>query len=190
MISGIAAQAVPEGGPIYMNKIGSLSAVDALKMAIQCEMDMRSYYDKSAELMKNDDAVAILRGLAEKEEKHRLQLIRKYSHISGKKILYLNLGKKHKLGTLVACGSDPNEAIRIAKKNEVEIRNFFVTVSRRMYESEMRLLFRELALEEEQHIALLESSFGEPLDLSQQIATNKETPYREMATAKNDNTTW
>jgi rubrerythrin len=173
-----------------MNKIGTLSAVDALKMAIQCEMDMKCYYDKAAVLVKNDDAVAILRGLAEKEEKHRLQLIRKYSQISGKKILYLNLGKKHKLGTLIPCGDDPNEAIRNAKKNKTEIRGFFITVSRRMYESEMRQLFRDLALEEEQHIVLLESSFGEPLDLEQNMAPDQEEIYREMAGAKNDNTTW
>jgi len=173
-----------------MNKIGTLSNVDALKMAIQCEMDMKLYYDQAAALIKNDDATAILQGLAEKEEAHRLQLIRKYSSISGKKILYLNLGKKHKLGTLIPCGEDPNEAIRNAKKNETEIRNFFITVSRRMYQSDMRLLFRELALEEEQHIVLLESSFGEPLNLEQGTERKEEGLYREIAEAKNVNTTW
>jgi rubrerythrin len=173
-----------------MNKIGILSAVDALKMAIQCEMDMKCFYEKAATLIKNDDAVAILNGLAEKEEKHRLQLIRKYSSLSGKKILYLNLGKKHKLGTLLPCSGDANEAIQSAKKNEAEIRNFFVTVSRRMYQSDMRQLFRDLALEEEQHIALLESSFGEHLDLTQNLATEQDAIYREMAAAKNDNHTW
>ncbi len=173
-----------------MNKIGILSNVDALKMAIQCEMDMKLYYDQAAALIRNDDATAILKGLAEKEETHRLQLIRKYSSISGKKILYLNLGKKHKLGTLIPCGVDPNEAIRNAKKNETEIRNFFITVSRRMYQSDMRLLFRELALEEEQHIVLLESSFGEPLNLEQNSERTEEGVYREIADAKNANTTW
>ena len=66
-----------------MNKIGTLSNVDALKMAIQCKMDMKLYYDRAATLIKNDDATAILLGLAAKEEAHRLQLIRKYSSISG-----------------------------------------------------------------------------------------------------------
>lgn len=174
-----------------MNKIGTLSAVDALKMAIQCEMDMKMYYERAAALIKNDDAIAILLGLAAKEESHRVQLIRKYSAICGKKILYLNLGKKHKLGTLIPCSDDPNEVIRNAKKNESEIRNFFVTVSRRMYESDMRQLFRDLALEEEQHIVLLESSFCEPLNLEQPLAQNaEEAIYREVASAKNVNSTW
>ncbi|HOC88752.1 MAG TPA: ferritin family protein [bacterium] len=173
-----------------MNKIGTLSNVDALKMAIQCKMDMKLYYDRAATLIKNDDATAILLGLAAKEEAHRLQLIRKYSSISGKKILYLNLGKKHKLGTLIPCGDDPNEAIRNTKKNETEIKNFFITVSRRMYQSDMRMLFREIALEEEQHIVLLESSFCEPLNLDQPAERNDEGLYREIADAKNVNSTW
>lgn len=173
-----------------MNKIGILSAVDALKMAIQCEMEMKCYYEKAATLVKNDDAIAILRGLADKEEKHRLQLIRKYSSLCGKKILYLNLGKKHKLGTLLPCGDDANEVIRTAKKNESEIRSFFVMVSRRMYQSDMRQLFRDLALEEEQHIALLESSFDEHVDLTQNLAPEQNSLYREMAAAKNDEHSW
>lgn len=174
-----------------MNKIGILSSLDALKMAIQCEMDMKTYYERAAALIKNDDATAILLGLAEKEESHRVQLIRKYSSICGKKILYLNLGKKHKLGTLVPCSEDPNEVIRNAKKNESEIRNFFITVSRRMYESDMRQLFRDLALEEEQHIVLLESSFCEPLNLEQPLVQqHEESVYREVAAAKNVNSTW
>lgn len=175
---------------MYMNKIGTLSSVDALKMAIQCEMDMKAYYEKSAALIKNDDAIAILLGIAEKKETHRLQLIRKYSSISGKKILYLNLGKKHKLGTLIPCSDDVREVILNAKKNEGEIRNFYITVSRRMYESDMRQLFRDLALEEEQHIVLLESSFCEPLDLNHPLEQNEDKLYREIADAKNINSTW
>lgn len=159
-----------------MNKIGTLSNVDALKMAIQCKMDMKLYYDRAATLIKNDDATAILLGLAAKEEAHRLQLIRKYSSISGKKILYLNLGKKHKLGTLIPCGDDPNEAIRNTKKNETEIKNFFITVSRRMYQSDMRMLFREIALEEEQHIVLLNLPFANPsIWISRQSGMTKDS---------------
>lgn len=172
-----------------MLKITSLDTVEAIKMAIQCEMDMKAYYEKATRLMKNDDAITILRGLAQKEEKHRLQLIRCYSRISGKKILYLNLGKKHKLGTLQPCGDDPNGAIRQAKRNETEINNFYLMVSRRLFESELRQFFRDLAFEEEQHIALLESTFVEPLTLDQQQLTNESALFREMAETDKDQTT-
>jgi rubrerythrin len=173
-----------------MLKITSLDTFDALKMAIQCEMDMKQYYEKAVRLVKSDDAVTILLGLAEKEEKHRLKLIRTYSRTAGKKILYLNLGKKHKLGTLVTCGENPNEAIRQAKKNESEIRIFYLMVSRRLFQSELRQLFRDLALEEEQHIAVLESSFIEPLTLDQVPPNQDSTLMREMATTDRDQATW
>jgi rubrerythrin len=164
-----------------MLKIKSLDSVDALKMAIQCSMDMKEYYDQAITIIKNDDAIAILRGLAEKKEKNRNQLIRTYSRLSGKKILYLNLGKKHKLNSLQRCGSDPNEAIRIAKKNETELCNFYLTISRRLYEIELRQLFRNLALEVEQFIALLESSFVEPLILDQEPNPENEMIHEEFS---------
>ncbi len=169
-----------------MLKIKSVDSVDALKMAIQCAMDMKDYYDSAASVVKNDDAVAILRGLAEKKDKHRIQLIRIYSRLSGKKILYLNLGKKHKLSSLQRCGSDPNEAVRTAKKNESELCNFYLTISRRLYEPELRQLFRNLALEVEQHIALLESSFVEPLTLDQERIAENDTIHPELSSVDKD----
>lgn len=169
-----------------MLKFLSIDSSDALKMAIQCKRDMKDYYEKASSLVKNDDAEAILKGLAEKEEKHRIKLIKTYSKLSHKKILYLNLGKKHKLNTLLRCGDDPNQAIRDAKQNETEIKKFFLAVSRRLYESEIRQIFRELVLEEEQHIALLESSFVEPLTLDQESVENDENAFKEFASTNNN----
>ncbi len=151
-----------------MYKLNSIDALDALKMSIQCETDMKLFYTKVATLVKNDDAEAILKGLSEKEEKNRLKLIKTYSKTSGKKILYLNLGKKHKLTSLMKCSDDPNDAVRIVKKNEKELKSFYFTISKRLIESELRALFRDLAIEHEQHLALLEASFVEPLKLDQE----------------------
>lgn len=174
-----------------MLKIRSIDSVDALKMAIQCKIDMKNFYEKASTLVKNDDAVAILKGLAEKEEAHRQRLIKIYSKLSGKKILYLNLGRKHKLNTLVKCEDDPNEAVRAAKKNEAEIRNFLVTISRRLYEADLRQFFRQLAMEEEQHLALLESSFEEPLNLDEEATREDGDNMREIASADRDQVkTW
>ena len=172
-----------------MLKIKSLDSVDALKMAIQCAMDMKDYYDSAVSLVKNDDAIAILKGLAEKKDKHRIQLIRIYSRLSGKKILYLNLGKKHKLSSLQRCGTDPNDAIRTAKNNDTELCNFYITISRRLYEPELRQLFRNLALEVEQHIALLESSFVEPLTLDQEPIAENESIHSELSSVDKDSVT-
>lgn len=161
----------------------ALDTVDTIKMAIQCEMDMENFYGKLASLIANDDAVAILRGLSEKEEKHRSRLIRFYSRLSGKKILYLNLGKKHKLNTLFKCTDNAVESLRLAKKNENELKNFYLSVCKRFIDTETRELFRDLAMEEEQHIALLESSFVEPINLEQIEGKNEEPLYPALTKA-------
>lgn len=159
-----------------MQRLGPINEVDALKMSMQCEMDMRKFYNKAAALVKNDDAHAILRGLETKKENHRRELLKLYRQESGKKILYLNLGKKHKLNSLQECGSDANEAIDVAKKNENELKTFYLLISRRLLSPKLRLFFRELVLEEEQHLALLESSFMEPLVLEEKTAAARVIP--------------
>ncbi len=169
-----------------MIKVQSINSIDALKMSIQCEMDMAEYYQKAATIVKNDDAEAILKGLTEKANKHRQSLIRAYSKLSGKKILYLKLGRKHKLSSLIKFTDDANEAVRNAKKNEQELKSFYLTVSRRLIESDLRQLFRELAMEQEQHFALLESSFEEPLHLDEEpieAETAESSMMSELASA-------
>ena len=150
-----------------MQKFNTIDTLDAIKMSIQSESDMKEFYEKAAVLVQsNQEALAIFTSLSEKTEKRRQKLVRLYSKICGKKILYLNLGKKHKLSTLIRCGNDPNEAIDLAKKNETELRSFYIAVSRRLIESALRQLFREFTLERDQHLALLESSFTEPITLN------------------------
>ena len=78
------------------------------------------------------------------------------------------------------CGDDANESIRVAKTNETELEKFFVTVSRRLLESELRAVFRELALERQQHLAILESSFEEPLALDRD-SIEEESIVSELA---------
>ena len=170
-----------------MYKLNSIDSLEALKISIQCETEMKIFYNKVASLVKNDDAEAILRGLSEKEEKNRIKLIKTYSKTSGKKILYLNLGKKHKLTSLMKCSEDPNDAVRIVKKNEKELKNFYLTVSRRLIESELRALFRDLAMEREQHLALLESSFVEPLKLDQEQELENTDKFVDEVTTSDSN---
>src|SRR4030067_547686 len=166
---------------VFMYKQRTIDSLDALKIAIQTKIDMKAYYDEAANLISNEDATTILRGLAEKEDQHRQKLIRKYRDISGKKILYLNLGKKHKLNTLKKCEDDPNDAIRAAKTNEAEIRKFYLAFSRSLFDKNLREIFRQLAMEEEQHLALLESSFEEPLNLNED--QEERHTLREMASS-------
>ena len=146
-----------------MQKILTIDPIDALKISIQSEKEMHAFYKKAATLVEDEDAKTILQNFAEHAAQHKQRSIDMYSSVSGKKILFLNLDKRHKLTTLQRCSDDPNEAIRIAKKNEKELGNFYLTVSRRFMQSDLRQFFRELAADNQQHLVLLEASFAEPL---------------------------
>lgn len=151
-----------------MRKIHTIDPVDALKISIQSEKEMKAYYNKASSLVKDDDAKTILQGLAERAHARHKTCINMYSKFSGKKILFLNLDKRHKLNTLQRCSDDPNDAVRVAKRNEKEIAAFYTTISHRFLQTELRSFYREIASEHQQHLALLESSFEEPLTLDQE----------------------
>lgn len=157
-----------------MQKIFTIEPIDALKIAIQSEQEMQNYYNQAAELVKDGDAKSILQGLAARAAEHRKNSIEQYSRFSGKKILFLNLDKRHKLNSLQRCPDSPNEAVRVAKRNEKEMYEFYATVSRRFIDAELRAFFRKLAGEHLQHHTLLEASFVEPLALDQEIDQNQD----------------
>ena len=146
-----------------MQKIVTIDPIDALKISIQSEKDMHAFYKKAASLVQDEDAKTILESFADHAAQHSQRSIDMYSAVSGKKILFLNLDKKHKLTTLQRFNDDPNEAIRIAKKNEKELSSFYFTVSRRFIQADLRHFFRELAADNQQHLVLLEATFAEPV---------------------------
>jgi len=146
-----------------MQKIYTIDPIDALKISIQSEKEMQEFYKKAATLVEDEDTVSILLGFAEHAALHRQKSIDMYSKVSGKKILFLNLDKRHKLTTLQRCSDDPGEAIRIAKKNEKELSSFYSTVARRFIEIDLRKFFRDLAADNQQHLVLLEASFAEQI---------------------------
>ena len=151
-----------------MQQILTIDPIDALKMSIQSEKEMRTYYKKAASLVKDDSARTILEGFAEHAEEHRKRSIDMYSKVSGKKILFLNLDKRYRINTLQRCSDEPNDAVRIAKRNEKEMSNFYTTISRRFLQNDVRTYFRNLANDNQQHAALLEASFVEPLTLDEE----------------------
>ena len=163
-------------------KFGSIGALDAMKIAIQSETDMQQFYEEASTFFEIDQIEAVFKGLATKEAQHRKRLIKEYSRLSGRKILYLNLNKKHKLNVLLNFESDPKEIIETARRNEKESRDFYLGIARRLYEPELRKFFRNLALEEEQHLALIESTFTEYFAVPEE--ENQETTSKVDAVAE------
>ena len=147
-----------------MHKIFTVDPIDALKISMQSEKEMREFYIKAASLTNDDDAKSILLGLANHADAHRQNSIDMYTKFSGKKILFLNLDKRHKLTTLQRCSDDLYDAILVAKRNEKELSNFYSTIARRFMEPDLRNFFRKLATDNHQHLTLLEASFEEPHD--------------------------
>lgn len=144
-----------------MQKILTVDPIDALKMSIQSEKEMQAFYKKAASLVKDDDARTILLSFADHADQHRQSSIKMYSKISGKKILFLNLDKRHKLTSLQRCSDDVVDAIRVAKRNEKDLSEFYATLSRRFMQQDLRAFFKKLASDNLQHLALLEASFEE-----------------------------
>lgn len=152
-----------------MQKIFTIDPIDALKISIQSEKEMREYYNKAASLVEDDDGRIIFLSLADHADEHRQSSVDMYSKISGKKILFLNLDKRHKLTTLQRCSNDLQEAIQVAKRNEKELSTFYATISRRFMQQDLRGYFRRLAADNLQHLTLLEASFEEPVDAEDEV---------------------
>lgn len=139
--------------------IGVIDVLDALKIAIQASKDLQLFYREAAAYLDSDEGKLVFKRLAQREAEHRNQMIKIYSELSGKKILYLNLNKKRKLNMIAANRSNPTELLNIAKQNEKESREFYLNMARSVIDDKIRRMFQEMALEEEQHMAILETSF-------------------------------
>ncbi|MBN1481675.1 hypothetical protein JXA70_15490 [candidate division KSB1 bacterium] len=153
-----------------MQKIFTIDPIDALKMSIQSEKEMREYHKKAASLVEDDDVKTIFLSLADHAEEHRHSSVDMYSKISGKKILFLNLDKRHKLTTLRRCSDELKDAIQVAKRNEKELSTFYATISRRFMQQDLRAYFRKLAADNLQHLTLLQASFEEPFNEEDEVA--------------------
>jgi len=146
-----------------MYQISTIAPLEALKKSIQSEKEMKAYYQKAVKYITDDNAQAILKALGEHAIAHQESSTVMYSKFSGRKILYLNLDRRHRLTTLLSCTSDPEDIIRTAKRNEKELEKFYTVASRRFLDPDLRAYFRRLAKDNQQHVALLEATFVEPI---------------------------
>ena len=145
-----------------MQRIYAIEPLEALKMSIQSEKEMYEFYQKAKSLFMNDDAQSILKKLMNGCVNNRQESISKYSEVSGKRILYLNLDRKHRLNSLIRCGKDKRESIITAKRNEKELTEFYLTLSRRFLDADLRAFFRTLGDEHQTYLDKLEKKFDNP----------------------------
>ncbi len=144
-----------------MQNVYMIDPIDALKMAIQSEREMNNYYNKAVNLFEDEESRNIINAFSRKASENRQKAINAYSSFSGKRILYLNLDRRHRLNTLIRCGNDPKESIIMAKRNEKELKEFYETVSHRFIQGDLRAFFRELADIHRAQLSFLETAFDE-----------------------------
>lgn len=140
-------------------KFGPIGVLEALKMAIQSEIDMGHFYTDGYKKTNDDDVRKIFRKYSREGKRRRQKLQEEYRHISGKKLLYLNLSKKKKLDMIIGQHSDQNGFALTAKQNVQACLDFYSDISNRLLEPEMRSIFRNLAEEKKQQLAYLVSKF-------------------------------
>jgi len=166
-----------------MQNVYMIDPIDALKMAIQSEREMNNYYRKAVNLFDDEELRSIMNDFSKKASDNRQKAVDAYSSFSGKRILYLNLDRRHRLNTLIRCGSDPKEAIIMAKRNEKELSEFYETVSHRFMQGDLRAFFRELSDFHRDHLSFLETTFEEAaaLEESETVEANQEPKSAEAA---------
>ncbi|MDZ7723344.1 MAG: hypothetical protein U5R06_11210 [candidate division KSB1 bacterium] len=145
-----------------MHRIYAIEPLEALKMSIQSEKEMTEFYKKAQSLFYNDEAESTLKQMLNACLQNRQKSISQYSQVSGKRILYLNLDRKHRLNSLMHCGKDSRESINTAKRNEKELVDFYMTLSRRFLDADLRAFFRSLGDEHQDHLHKLEKRFENP----------------------------
>ncbi len=140
-------------------KFGPIGVLEALKMAIQSEIDMHHFYVDASKNTNDEDLKTIFRKYSREEKKRRQKLQEEYRKISGKKLLYLNLSKKKKLEMILETHTERDELVVAAKENVQSCLNFYSDISNRILEPDKRNIFRNLAEEKKQQLAYLVSKF-------------------------------
>jgi rubrerythrin len=140
-------------------KFGPIGVLEALKMAIQTEIDMDHFFTEAYKSSSDDEVRTIFRKYSREGKKRRKGLQEEYRRISGKRLLYLNLNRKKKLDMSMVSHPDRNGIVTTAQQNIKVCYDFYSDVSSRLLESDFRIIFRNLAEEKEQQLAYLVSKF-------------------------------
>ena len=140
-------------------KFGPIGVLDALKMAIQSEIDLDHFFSETSKVATDDDVRLVFRKYSREAKKNRIDLQEKYRMISGKRLLYLNLNKKRKLEMSMEYGSSRQDLISAAKQNVKACYTFYSDFSHRLLELDFRAIFNTLAETKEKQLEHLEAKF-------------------------------
>ncbi len=161
-----------------MAKITRLEVTDALKQAIQVELDLRRFYEAAVSLERVAKNRELLEALLAEEQEHKRQFDRRYEELTGHKLLYLNVDKRRRLVELVTNPSDGENLIEQAVDNEQKAVQFYEEAANLIPPGWLRQAFEELAEKERAHVALLRERLK-----AEEETENGDGRAREAATA-------
>ena len=148
--------------------------LEALRIAIQAEMDTYRYYREAIKIFTDQEAKKLLAALAEEEKKHRKKLEEKYARLSGKRLLYLNLPKKRRISKPLDPSASVLDILRVAIETEKESLDFYQRAAERTLDARGKKMLQELAEEERQHVEMLEAEYRIRTRSNQQEAVSAE----------------
>ena len=133
--------------------------LQALRIAIQSEMDAYHYYKKALKLFRDQDSKALLSTLADVERKQLKKLEQKYSNLSGKRLLYINLPRRRGFKKPIEPNSTVLQILETAIEQERESINLYKKAAQRTIDAKGKQMLEELAEEEKYQIDLLENEY-------------------------------
>jgi len=137
-----------------------LSAIGALKVAIQTEINSYKMYSRSLRFVNNNRSREIIRLLMEEKLNHKKRLEELYTRLSGKRILALNLRFKKLHRQITQHDISPLHLLKLVIWNEKDSVRFYEEAAENSTNPEGRQIFKRLVLDEKNHLKMLEQEYN------------------------------
>jgi len=146
------------------------SALDAIKAAMETEMDAHNFYSKAAQKTENPKGRDMFSQLADFERNHFLHLKDLYDSLKGegKWIAYSGTtfsekGKKISgdlsIGKEIASQANDRDALSMAIKEEEKAQKYYLKMAKETADPPGKDMFKKLAREEELHERILNDQY-------------------------------
>lgn len=134
----------------------NLTTLEAVALAVRSEMESTDLYGNLIKKIKNPAVIAVLRELAEDEEKHRVGLMTLYREMLGGEEPSIPESDGRKKEWDIDPDADHLTVMTKARDKEYDSEAFYKTAAERVRDYKTRQFFLDLAETERQHAAALQ----------------------------------
>jgi|GEM_PF-4207961 rubrerythrin len=151
-------------------KILHLEPEEALKHAIQVEMDLERFCEAALERAETARQREVFEKISSEEHSHRQFFERRYEELTGRRILYLNVDRRRRLAEIALCPEAGRSLLEQAVENEERAATFYDDAARLIQPGWLRAKFEEMANTEREHLAWLRACAAEEAGASGRAA--------------------